>query len=202
MTLEERYIQACNTFSDIFLHLPVLRQYAETVRHITELGVRSVVSSYAFVTGLLNHDGARLVQCDLEKSENVDVFQEECRQEGFTNFVFYEGSDLECPREQTDLLFIDTYHFYGQLKREFQYWHTYVNKYIILHDTTVDEWQGEVLRAGLDPDVEAVRLGMEPEECTIGLWPAVVEFLTDHPEWKLKERFYHNNGLTILERQA
>jgi len=33
-----------------------------------------------------------------------------------------------------------------------------------------------------------------------GLWPAVEEFINEHPEWKIKERFTNNNGLTILER--
>jgi hypothetical protein len=35
-----------------------------------------------------------------------------------------------------------------------------------------------------------------------GLWPAVEEFLQENKNWSLKERFTHNNGLTILERTS
>jgi hypothetical protein len=39
------------------------------------------------------------------------------------------------------------------------------------------------------------------EEINNGLWPAVVEFLEENPEWYLKERFTNNHGLTILARK-
>jgi hypothetical protein len=42
--------------------------------------------------------------------------------------------------------------------------------------------------------------GLSREEIERGLWPAVEEFLALHPEWKLKERYTNNNGLTVLER--
>jgi hypothetical protein len=29
---------------------------------------------------------------------------------------------------------------------------------------------------------------------------AIAEFLSAHPEWKVRERFVNNNGLTVLER--
>lgn len=200
MSLEAKYEEKCNTFSDIFLHLPVLRALSETVNHITELGVRGVVSSYAFVTGLYSRPNTKLVQCDLVRSDEVDIFHEECRKEGFTNVVFYEGSDLECPREETDLLFIDTFHCYGQLVREFAYWHSYVRKYIVLHDTTIDGWKGEVLRSNSTVEEVCEQTKMTEEEVTVGLLPAVYEFLSEHPEWTMKEQIMHNNGLTILEK--
>ena len=33
-----------------------------------------------------------------------------------------------------------------------------------------------------------------------GLWPAIEEFLLESKEWIQHERFYNNNGLTILKR--
>ena len=47
-----------------------------------------------------------------------------------------------------DLLFIDTFHVYGHLKRELEFHHQNVRRYIIMHDTTTDEWKGEVVRIG------------------------------------------------------
>ena len=54
-------------------------------------------------------------------------------------------------------------------------------KYIIFHDTTSFEF------SGMNGD-------------TIGLWPAIEEFMNDNPHWIIAERFYNNNGLTILKR--
>ena len=33
-----------------------------------------------------------------------------------------------------------------------------------------------------------------------GIWPAIAEFMSTHPEWQLVERRTNNNGLTILKR--
>jgi len=57
----------------------------------------------------------------------------------------------------------------------------YVRRHLVLHDTTT---YGEV--------------GEEPGHR--GLWPAIEEFLQEHPEWTLTARLTNNNGLTILTR--
>lgn len=162
--------------------------------------MRTVVSSYAFADALLSTPGARLVQVDPHWHPNVGAFQGECATEGLTS-VFHRQSDLDCPLEETDLLFIDTWHVYGQLKRELARWHPYVRKYIILHDTTVDEWHGETFRCGWDADRQSRETGIPVDEIRKGLWPAVTEFLADRPEWSLRERFVNNNGLTVLEQK-
>jgi len=138
---------------------------------------------------------------DIDKSALIDMFLTECRIEGvFASFE--EASDLECPLKETDLLFIDTWHVYGHLKRELAYWHGHVKKFIILHDTTVDEVNGETLRLGDDPVKQSVASGIPVEEIIRGLGPAVTEFLADHPEWMLEAKYTHNNGLTILRRRS
>ena len=100
-----------------------------------------------------------------------------------------------------DLTFIDTWHVYGQLKRELEKFAVFTNKYIILHDTTVDEIHGETIRCGMDAETQSKETGFPIEEINRGLWPAVTEFLDRNPEWELKERFFNNNGLTILARK-
>lgn len=121
-----------------------------------------------------------------------------CASEG-VHADFQNKSDLDFVCD-TDLLFIDTWHVYGQLKRELAHWHEHVAKYIILHDTTVDAEQGETLRNGWNPHQQSKETGIPVEEITRGLWPAVEEFLAAHPEWVLERRFTHNNGLTVLRR--
>jgi len=56
------------------------------------------------------------------------------------------------------------------------------------------------LRVGWDPIKQSKETGIPIEEITKGLWHAIEEFLVEHPEWKIKERFRNNNGLTILCR--
>jgi hypothetical protein len=113
---------------------------------------------------------------------------------------FQEGDVLRVEGVTCDLLFIDTLHVYGQLKRELALHAPGTRKFIILHDTTVDATHGEALRVGWDPAALAARTGIPVQEITTGLWPAVEEFLASHPEWKLRIRYTNNNGLTILER--
>lgn len=197
--LTTKYKHLCGTASDINEHLPTLREYASECQHITECGVRSAISSYAFADALLGRPNTKLVQVDPQSHPNIVNFGNECKAESI-NVVFHNQSDLECPLEKTDLLFIDTWHVYGQLKRELARWHMHAHKYIILHDTTVDEWQGETIRVGWDATKQSRESGIPVNEIQKGLWPAVVEFLSDHPEWKLHRRFTNNNGLTILRR--
>jgi hypothetical protein len=201
--LELVYYQKCGKISDIFEHMPTLYELAKQCTHITECGVRAAVSSYAFGYGLVDKPGAKLVMIDLEDSSGIQTFLHRAKKQGL-NTVFYQQNDLECAQEQTDLLFIDTWHIYGQLKRELARWHPFVRKWIVMHDTTVDAEVGESVRGNTSPEeIEelSIKTGIPPEEIKKGLWPAVEEFLVAHPEWSLEKRYMNNNGLTILRRQ-
>jgi len=199
MSIIDNLIAKCNYPSDINEHLQTLKEYASQCTHVTECGVRGVTSSWAFAAGLEGKPGARLVQVDLDTNNEVVRFGNLVQKAGI-NVTFYQQSDLTCPIEQTELLFIDTWHVYGHLKRELERWHSSVSKWIIMHDTTVDEWIGETLRCGLNAEQQSASSGYTLDEIYKGLWPAVAEFLDAHPEWKIEKRFTNNNGLTILQR--
>jgi cephalosporin hydroxylase len=194
------YNQRCQQISDINEHLPVLYDYAKKCSSVVECGVRTIVSSYAFALGLKNTSGNKLTMVDPSGSPSMPGFLKLCESEG-VNAQFWNQSDLECPLIQTDLLFIDTWHVYGQLKRELARWHSSVNKYIIMHDTTVDEWYGETIRIGWNAEQQSKQYGIAVDEIKKGLWPAIEEFLTSHPEWVIEKRLRNNNGLTILKRK-
>ncbi len=200
-TIQNNYVRACITPSDINEHLPTLYEYAKKCDHITECGVRGVVSSWAFANGLMGRPSVKLFQVDPDTNQNVVDFGNICRENGIP-CVFYNESDLTCTMETTDLLFIDTWHIYGQLKRELERWNSHVTKYIIMHDTTVDEWQGETVRHGWNAEEQSKQFGIPVHEINMGLWPAIDEFLAAHPEWILEKRYTNNNGLTILKRVA
>ena len=187
---------------DIFEHLPTLRKYASVCDTVLEAGVRSCVSSYPLFLGLISNDNGKkkgMISIDLEKSEEVKRFEANAKK--IINFEFFTGSDLDYEiKEKVDLLFIDTFHVRGQLKRELAKYSSYVNKYIIMHDTTVDEYVGESIRLGWDVEKQSRELGWDISDVIVGLWPAVTDFIKDNKDWVLRERFTNNNGLTILER--
>ena len=69
-----------------------------------------------------------------------------------------------------------------------------------MHDTSVDEWEGETIRAGWDAHEQSQSSGFPVEEINKGLWPAIAEFVENNKEWVISERYFNNNGLTILSR--
>jgi hypothetical protein len=178
-----------NTPSDIHEHLPTLKRYAEECNHVTEMGVRFVVSTWA----LLAAKPKRMVAIDIVQRPIGEVSR--LAEEAGIEFQFQLGdtADENFQIEETDLLFIDTWHIYDQLKREFQLHSNKARKYIILHDTTK---YGDV---GEEHTYEnaLIKVG----EQRTGLWPAIEEFIEDHPEWYIKERYTNNNGLTVLARK-
>ena len=192
ITITEQFQLRVNHSSDINEHLETIKNFASECEHITEMGVRSVVSTWAFLAAkpkrLVSMD---IVQCPVQdaaiaaNNEGIDF-----------EFIVADTSNPQLDIEPTDLLFIDTWHVYDQLKVEFKLHSNKVKKYIILHDTTTF---GEVGESGSDLIINPVTGQMEMMRKR-GLWPAVEEFLAENTNWTLKERFTNNNGLTILQR--
>lgn len=176
MTIEEKYQQACARESDISQHLPTLYKYAKECDHITEMGVRNVVSTWAF----LNAIPALMFSYDKEPTQNIEQVYE-LTAGSLIDFRYIVRDVLEIEIEPTELLFIDTWHTYGQLKQELALHANKVSKYIILHDT---ETFGQVGEGGEDR----------------GLQPAIDEFLAGNEKWYVREVFKNNNGLTVLAK--
>ena len=103
-------------------------------------------------------------------------------------------------KENVDLVFIDTWHVYGQLKRELAKFSKVTNKYILMHDTTVDKVQGETIRSNWDAKQQSLDSGIPEEEILCGLQKAIDEFLLENKDWVLREEYTNNNGLTVLEK--
>ncbi len=200
-SIETKYKFYSHVPSDIHEHLPTLYKYASECAHVTECGGINSYPGYALVAGLQqsSKESKKLVQIHNKIVDGLDQFTKDCQTEG-VNRVYYNQNSLHAPIEDTDLLFIDTWHVYGHLKRELERWNKHVGKYIIMHDTTVDEWLGETVRVGWNSAQQSQETGMPENEIRMGVWPAIGEFLEKHPEWKIYERFTNNNGLTVLKR--
>jgi len=201
--LKKTYEFKCKKPSDINQHLPTLKKYANQCQTIFETGVRGVVSSWALLLGLVeNNQPNKLLYLNDISPCKIEELEKVASQVGVKiKYQWKNNLELEFDDQQTfDMVFIDTWHVYAQLKRELAKFSQITNKYIVMHDTTVDEWQGETIRCRMNPDKQVKMSGFPKEEILRGLWPAIEEFLKENPQWKLKERFTNNNGLTILEK--
>ena len=196
-----KYNSLCIVPSDINEHLPTLSKYASECESIIELGVRGVVSTYAFINGLLNN-GRSTRKLFLNDIETCDIGEVERLTADLDIDIDHEWiNDLELEvKENYDLTFIDTWHVYGQLKRELAKYSQVTNKYIIMHDTTCDAIYGETVRNQWSAEQQSKDSGIPVEEILKGLAPAISEFLEANKNWKIRKVYNNNNGLTILER--
>ena len=200
--IEEKYNSLCNSPSDINEHLSILYKYAKECNSIIECGVRGCVSSWALTFGLLNNNNKikkillnDKVECDITEllNETKDLPIE-------INYEWKNNLDLDITNNY-DMIFIDTWHIYGHLKRELAKFSLVTNKYILMHDTTIDEIDGETIRCGWNATKQANNTGYMVEEINCGLGKAITEFLENNNEWELLEKLTNNNGLTVLKRK-
>lgn len=174
-TLYELYKQAVKFDSDINKHLPILKKYAEMCNHVTEFGVRSGNSTLAFLTS-----SVILRSYDLVLNNTVQSWFYLKESHG-GNVKYLQGNTLNINIDNTDLLFIDTFHTGKQLTKELDRHHAKVNKYIIMHDTHT--------------------FGTIGENGEIGLLPSILQFLIQYKtQWRIMFHTIENNGLTILQR--
>jgi hypothetical protein len=194
------------TNSQMSEYIKVLAEYAQGCEHITEMGVAIVCSTWAW----LSAKPKRLVSVDIDHLCPVDEVRGVAKELGI-DFEFVAGDTnhgvtaelndhckwlnnaehrgewdkgnaipyYNC--EPTDLLFIDTYHHYASLKREFELHASKAKKYIILHDTVTFGRRGE----GDDHK---------------GLMAAVEEFLAVNPQWVTEKELTSAPGLYIMKR--
>ena len=181
MNLDQVYDLKCSQRSDINEHLPTLKKYASECSHVTEMGVRSIVSTY----GLLAGRPDKMVSIDMTHpafAGGDHKLLTSVIEEAGINYSFVLGDTRQIEIEETELLFIDTHHSYGQLQAELAKHGSMVSKYIILHDTQTYGFT----------DMGNLR--------GRGLMPAVYEYIELHSEWSIIEHFDNNNGLTVIAR--
>lgn len=183
--LKQRYDRLLTESSDIKEHLPELSRLAKQCKHVTEFGTRNCNSTTALFYGLSESSSptlARLVCYDKNSCDCVEYFNKYGLKSGYPNFEFHKQDTASKKLEirETDLLFIDTWHVYEQLKAELALHSDKVRRWIVLHDTKTFGEHGE---------------SGEP-----GLWKAVEEFL-EEGTFVIQDKFENQNGLTVLVRK-
>lgn len=200
MNVQSMYATLSSEPSDINEHLVTLRKYAEECDHVTEMGVRWVVSTFALVIA----KPKTLISIDIiDPRDNFENWNStwqsgkrlesiiEYAKENNINYKFIRGDTTKISIDETDMLFIDTLHEYEQTSKELKLHADKVKKYLVFHDTELFKYRNERI-----PDV--VGTGKE----NIGIFQAIEEFLQQNSQWKIHEVFTNCNGLTILKRES
>ncbi|MCI5051968.1 MAG: class I SAM-dependent methyltransferase [Simkaniaceae bacterium] len=193
------YEQHYKTPSDIHQHLPAMRELAKECSSVAEFGVRGMVSTWGFLQGMSENQNQQksYIAVDLDAPPLNKLRQAKDLATALKiKFRFIRGNDLHINIPRVDLIFIDTLHTYKHLSFELEKFCHQAKKYICLHDTS-PPWghQDEPAYYQVDPYPAWIDRNKR------GLWPAVVDFLARHPEWKLKKRYTNCHGFTILQRQ-
>lgn len=173
--LEQEYQNSCNIESDINQHIPILRKLADSCDTMVEMGVRSGVSTRAFLSSKIK----KINSYDLTIDENVENLFEFARLAG-KDATYTKADVLTLDIDPVDIIFIDTWHTYNQLTMELAMHGNKAKKYLIFHDTHT--------------------FGLGPVTGDKGLLPAILEFMAKNPHWHVHYHTTDNNGLTILKR--
>lgn len=168
---------------DIYKLMPILREYSDGYNHITEFGIRRGCSTYAFMMS----KPKRIVSYDIARWDDITELESIAKESGI-DFKFMLQDVLKAEIEETDILFIDSYHDYSQLKQELLLHANKVKELIIMHDTFTYGRLGEPAYNNLC------------ESSGKGLLFAIEEFLQANKNWKSEYHTDENNGLTILKR--
>lgn len=173
--LNLEFVKACETVSDINEHLPLLYSLAMECNSVIEMGVRTGMSTRAFMLS-----SAKLRSYDIELNDGVMQLFTHAKQVG-KDVEYIKADTLNLEIDECDMLFIDTLHTYKQLSEELKIHGNKAKKYLIFHDT----WY----------------FGARGEHGDIGLLAAIIQFMIENPHWKFKIHRVNNNGLTVLERK-
>ncbi len=197
--LQKEYQRVCEMRSDIREHLPLLRDLALECSSVVEIGMREMVSTWAILQGLSENVSDKRsyhgIDIAVPPLNTLSLAKKLMKENGVT-FVFWPENDMNIDIPFTELLFIDSLHTYCHLSYELEKFSPKVAKYIALHDTS-EPWEL------LDDTEYRGDYSEYPEfidRTKRGLYPAVEDFLTRHPEWVLHERRFNDHGFTILKR--
>lgn len=176
--------------SDINEHLETLKKYSEECETIIEMGVRGVVSTWAFLA-------AKPKKITCYDISNLSLhYPEELAKKNDIVLNFIQANVLDVEIEHSDLLFLDTIHRYHQLFYELNLHAKKIKKYIVMHDTVTYAYVDEpiYLPNFKSPDIENKK----------GLSQAISDFLRTEEgnNWFVYETYENNNGLTILKRKS
>lgn len=177
-SLDELYAKVCSKVSDVFMHCPTIREFASRCQHVTELGLNSLGVCVSVMAG----QPPTFIAYGKDEKKIDEIVKELPSNVGRTHLKIRTGDSLKLQIEETEMLVLDTYHVYSQLKQELLKHAGNVTKYIVIVNSYAFASHGED--------------GSSP-----GIMDAVIEFLADNERWEICHNERKNNGLLILRRE-
>lgn len=210
----DHYLGFKNEFSE---SLVPLREYAEKCSSIFVLGQGSCTVLWPLMQGLhasttsstttptTTPTPKSIIGSETTFHPNVDEVKKVASGLGI-DYTYHQLPSLLFEIEKTteyEMLFIDTWHVSGQLKRELQKYaaNRPSLKYIAVHGTTTYGTVSQSVLLNWDVATQAVEQGMSVEEVEEGLKTAIEEFVGVNMEWVVEREVEEGNGLTILARK-
>ena len=184
--------------TEINEHLPTLYALAKEVDSIVEFGVCHGKSTRALLAS-----GTKLRSYDVWIEPKVLQLFEYSKSIG-NDVEYIKQNSIKVEIDECDMLFIDSWHHYYQLRKELKLHASKVKKYLVFHDTVSCGSSGENWKSwgnGSQIEYETLCKDLDTDEIdNIGINNAIFEFLSEHPEWRVKKHYKNNNGLTVLEK--
>lgn len=175
--LYKEYVQFCGIGSDINEHMPVIYDLACKCQTTMEFGVGYGRSTRAFIAALLKTNGSHN-SYEIKQLEGVgELFTRALEHK--LNAMFRLQNILTTEIEEVDMLLVDSHHTYIQVKAELELHGNKVNKYILFHDTVLFGDEGQDMGS-------------------LGIRPAIDEWMEQHPEWVIIEERLNNNGMLVI----
>lgn len=179
---DENVDQVFETFlkapSDIQDHMPLLRQLASEVKHVTEFGCRGCFSTVALLAG----KPRTLVTWDIDPMAVSNALTLSFWKGHATDLHARRGDTTKILIEETDLLFIDTVHSFEHLRSELKRHGNKARKYLVFHDTVAFGYVGD---DGKKPGLRAAIRWFQDQTS---------------PRWQLVEDDKRGSGMIVLQR--
>ena len=189
--IEEKYKEYCGSGDGIERHLPYLRKLSDGI-DVIELGVDVGKSSTAF---LLSAD--HLTSVDKIITRAADKL---LKAAGPDWKYYLKDTRLLNDIEPADLVFFDTCHTYDHLQLELIAYYSKAKSYMVFHDTITFGSHGEsYFRPGNKNPHPGER---QPYHMTLGIRPAIDEFMIMYPEWRVERVSTVGHGLLTLKKEA
>lgn len=180
-SIDALYELYLNIESDIKSHLPRLKALASECDTVVEFGCRQGLSTAALLAGrpkrLITYDF-----CAQTLEQTAALLGSLCPPEIELEFYCGDTRFVE-PIPECDLLWVDSYHSYAQVKMELRKHGHKATKFLAFHDTDHFGTTGE---DGLRPSIRQ----------------AIYEFVEDSKdEWFILREYHDSNGMIVLKKR-
>lgn len=204
--LNEIYVDICNQPSKIREQLPLLSWYAKECASVIAIDSKEDDATWALLQGLsesyANPRSYLRIGGEDVSIESLNLAKS-LAEKHLIQFSFWKVKDLFIQIEPTDLLFLDISRTYCHLMYELETFSSQVSKYICIPGTSGPHAHadGEGYYSNYSEfDTSYDRIKSTYNHSKKGLWQAILDFLSRHPEWVLLEQDEENEGMAVLQR--